>query len=258
MRITTRAVWQMTADGGFELLERDSYEYSGPVAAAKGGSSSSSSSSSAVNTQNLNLQEIDGVAVAGVDGNVSIETTDQGTVDAARDIALRGLDTGLTGFQEAVDLGRDVVASGERGAQAVVDAGVTLGQESADLARDAISFTESQTRNVLDFASGAQREAVDLVADSQDRSFDFAGDVNRGFQESVTGLTEDFLQAGERLVGDVIEFAGGTGNQIIAATERIQARESGNTDARLEQITRVALIGAAVIGVGALYVASRK
>lgn len=36
MRITTRAVYQMT-DDGMELLERDSYEYDGPVALAGGG-----------------------------------------------------------------------------------------------------------------------------------------------------------------------------------------------------------------------------
>lgn len=158
-------------------------------------SRSSTAARSDTSTQNLNLQEIDGVAVAGVGGDVRIATTDQGTVDAARDIAIAALDTGREGFNEAADVARD---------------------------------------------------SIDFAGDTQERAFDFAGDVNEGFQESVTDI-----------VGKVFEFAGGTGEKIIDATERIQARESSNTDARLEEITRVALIGAAILGAGAIYAASR-
>lgn len=201
MKINVRTVWQMTADG-LVLLEQESIDYAGPIAAAKGGSDSRSSSRSAVSTQNLNLQEIDGVAVAGVDGSVSIETTDEGTVAAAHDIAVRGIEASSEGFQEAADVASDAI-----------DAGV------------------EQTGAVLEFATTAQRDA-----------FDFAGDVAHGFED---------------VVRDVIDFAGGTGEQVIDATERIQARESGNTDARLQEITRVALIGAAVVAGGALFLAAQ-
>lgn len=227
MRITTRAVWQMTADGGFELLERESFEYHGPLAQAGGGGSrSSSSSQQSTQTQNLNLQEIGGIAVAGSEGvTIRSTTTDQGTVDAARDIAITALDTGLTGFQEAGDLARDVLASSER-----------------------------QTGSVLDFAAGAQEGVFDVVDASQARAFDFAGDVNLGFQEALGGVTEDFIGAGQSILERVIDVVQGAGRQVVDVTERVQARESTNTDARLEEIARVALIGAGVVVVAVVAV----
>jgi hypothetical protein len=223
-----------------------------------GSSSSSTASTQTTATQNLNLQEISGVAVAGVDGNVSITATDQGTVDAARDIATNIIDAGAGAFQETVDLADAAIASGERGAQSVVDAGVRFGQEAGDLARDVLFSGERLTETSLDFARGSQGDALDFARDAQSDSFRLVELSSMGFNETVGGLVEDFLAIGENLVGDVLEFAGGSGARLTDAAAAIQARESGNTDARLEDITRYALIGAVVLGGAAIYAAARK
>lgn len=86
-----------------------------------GSSRSTSSSTTRTDVQNINLQDIEGLAVAGVDGDVTL--TDQGAIQAARDIALVGLDTGRTGFSEVLDLAGGVLRSGQ--AQNETIAGLT-------------------------------------------------------------------------------------------------------------------------------------
>ena len=83
-----------------------------------GRSSSRSTSTTSTDVQNINLQDIDGVAVL-TEGNVAITQSDAGAIEAGRQIAIAGLDTGLTGFRETVDLTREVLQAGRRQTETV-------------------------------------------------------------------------------------------------------------------------------------------
>lgn len=258
MRINTRAVWQMI-DTGYVLLERDSYEYDGPCAAAFGGDSDTSTSSSTeTNTQNLNLQGIEGVGIAGVrGGRVNVETTDHGTVEAARDVAIAALDTGATGFNEATNLAGDAIATSERLTGDVLNFADAAGARSADIASDALATGERLTGDVLGFAAGAQQEVFDVVTDSQADAYDFARENAAGFRESSSELIGRFIAGAEGFFESALNAVTGANDQVLDATREIQARESVNTDARFENVTKFALIGAAVLGLGAIWAASR-
>ncbi len=165
-------------------------------------SRSVTTSASAVDTQNLNLQDIEGVAVAGVRGPVSIELSDQGAIKAGRDIALAGMNT----FRDNIELTGDVLRTGRRQTETVLEFGA-----------DVLRTGRRQTEGVLDIG----------------RDIAFAG--IGAFEENVQ-LTRDILQAGRRQS----ETAAGLAGSVLA-------RESTNVDPRLENITKFALIGAAVV-----------
>ena len=82
-----------------------------------GRSRSTSTSTTRTDVQNINLQDIDGLAVV-ARGNVDIQQTDQGAIAAARDIALTGLDVGRTGFSEVLDLASATLRAGQVQTQA--------------------------------------------------------------------------------------------------------------------------------------------
>ena len=83
-----------------------------------------------VDTQNINLQDIEGFAIAGVEGPVAVTLSDQGAIEAGRDIAFAGLE----GFAENVDLTRDIIAAGRAQSETVAGlAGAVLERESTNV-----------------------------------------------------------------------------------------------------------------------------
>jgi len=109
-----------------------------------GSSRSRSTSTSSTDVQNINIQDIEGLAVAGVEGDVIL--TDQGSIAAARDIALAGLDTGRTGFSEVLDLATGVLRAG----QAQTQAGLGLaGDIAARESQNVGARFENITRTVV-------------------------------------------------------------------------------------------------------------
>ena len=110
-----------------------------------GRSRSTSTSSTRTDVQNINLQDIEGLAVV-ARGNVDISQTDQGAIRAARDIALEGLDVGRTGFTEVLDLATATLRSG----QAQTQAGLGLaGSIAARESQNVGARFETITRNVI-------------------------------------------------------------------------------------------------------------
>lgn len=86
MKINTRTVWQMDADG-MHIVEQDSYEYSGPVSQAFGGKSSTTSVTET--TQEIQTQNVEsGVAII-ADGDVEFtqSVTDLGAIQGAFEFA---------------------------------------------------------------------------------------------------------------------------------------------------------------------------
>ena len=81
-------------------------------------STTRTTSTSVVDTQNLNLQDIEGVAFAGEFGG-DVTLTDQGSVEAARQIAIAALGVGRAGFEETAALTREVLTAGRRQTETV-------------------------------------------------------------------------------------------------------------------------------------------
>lgn len=94
MRITKKVVFQMNDDGSFTELERDSYDYDGPVAECFGGGSKTSSQTTTttdIDTTQVGIESVgDGIGIAST-GDVSfrqdVTLTDQGAVDSAFEFA---------------------------------------------------------------------------------------------------------------------------------------------------------------------------
>ena len=268
-------------------------------------SSSTTNVSNITDTTNVGLSDISGYGFGQVEGNISIQTTDQGAVAAGVEIADRALSTvelGLDvvdrgfgslerGLSENVDLTRDVLREGvgfaDRVSQRLAennleflslsssqverafDASERLSGDVTALARSFGADAFDLSRDVLDVSDNLAVQSLDVVRLSSENVADVASD----FGARTASLTEDFTGAlrdvtggfGDRLgdlVGDFAVFAQGTATQLLNAIGVIQQRESGNTDARLEQITRVALIGAAIVAAfavgGPLIAAFRK
>ena len=178
-------------------------------------SSSTTQNEENTDARQVGVTDVSGVSLAQVSGGRNIiTTTDQGAIDAGRDIALEGLHVGQRGLEEAGGVLTDLV---NLGVEQSLETGATL-RASQDRA---FSFAES-------VQEGNERVLVDSLAATErvtDNAFGFVGD----------------------LVNQVIEVVGDSGTRLVDSIGAVQARESTNTDARLEGITRVALIGAGVV-----------
>lgn len=87
MRVTTKLVLQMNADGSFTETERESYTYDGPVTRAFGGDSDTTSTTTTdIETTQVGIESSEGLAIA-AGGDVAfsqnITQTDQGAVRAS-------------------------------------------------------------------------------------------------------------------------------------------------------------------------------
>ena len=119
MRINTRTVWQINADGSMTLLERESYDYTGPVAQAFGGRSKTvTETTQEVTTTQLGLEDIEGIGIAAVgDVEFTQTVTDLGAVQGAFDFATDiGRQAGETA-QQAVATSRQAIATVATGGQ---------------------------------------------------------------------------------------------------------------------------------------------
>jgi hypothetical protein len=124
---------------------------------------------------NLNVQDTEGVTIAGSD-NVSVTTTDFGAIDAALDIGLealrmgqtnldtaaslagRGLDTALDATRGALDFSDSVVRTNERVASDAIE-------RIADFGGVALGEVRGFGDSALDFASGVFDRALNAQAD---------------------------------------------------------------------------------------------
>ena len=116
MRITTRLVLQMNADGSFTELDRDSYEYSGPITRAFSRSDTSSTTVTDIDTTQVGIESVEGIGIAAagdVEFNQQITLTDQGAIASSFEFAE---EIGSGAFDFASDISRQ---AGETAQQAV-------------------------------------------------------------------------------------------------------------------------------------------
>lgn len=109
MRVTTKIVFQMNRDGTFTELERDSYEYHGPVAQAFGGDSDTESTTTTttdIDTTQVGIESVEGIGIAAagdVAFNQDITLTDRGAIESSFEFAE---EIGSGAFDFASDISR--------------------------------------------------------------------------------------------------------------------------------------------------------
>lgn len=123
MRINTKLVYQMTVDG-MEIIERESYEYDGPIACAFGGKSSTSAATTTtqeIETTTIGLEDIEGIGIgAGRDVEFTQNITDAGAIQGAIGVAEKSFDFAGEFGSEAFDFATDIARqAGETSQQAV-------------------------------------------------------------------------------------------------------------------------------------------
>ena len=131
MRITTKLVLQMHVDGSFTELERDSYNYDGPLAQAFGGGSETTSTTTTdIDTTQVGIESVEGIGIAAA-GDVSfrqdITLTDQGAIDSsfefAQEIGGGALDFASDISRQAGETARAAVATSRQAIATVATGG---------------------------------------------------------------------------------------------------------------------------------------
>lgn len=210
-------------------------------------SKSTTNVSNLTDARQAGFEDIEGPAVGFAEGNVSIVDTDHGAVDAAESIALGGLEVAERLGSDALELGRDSIYAGFAGLEEVsnfagdvLEAGRAQNVETAATLRDSLSAS-------LAFGDRIAGDAIESSRAGASEVIGFAGDT-----------VGDFLSLSSSLLDRVVSTVQDSGRTVVGAVTDTFARESTNTDARLEAITKYALIGGAIAVGAALYVASRK
>jgi hypothetical protein len=159
-----------------------------------GGKSKSSTSTSTAqtttNTQNIattsvGLDNTEFGVVGGGDVSVTQVTTDQGAVNAGKDVALSGLQTGR------------------------------------DVSKLALETNEAVTKAGLDTVGEVSGRAIDAIGDANDRSLDFGGKVVQdalGFGETALKSTATQTQQGFNTLGAAITQAANATRSDTAET----------------------------------------
>lgn len=127
MKVTTKAVYQMHDDGSFELLEKESHDYSGPVAQCFGGDSDTSSeTTNIVETNQAGIESVEGLGIAAL-GDVSVETTDLGAVQGAFDFTQNFADSAFDFANDtqsqAADISERAIETSQRALATVATGG---------------------------------------------------------------------------------------------------------------------------------------
>lgn len=136
---------------------------------------------STTNVQNLNLQDTQGVTLANSSHN-TINVTDQGAVDAARDFANSALDVGV----EALRMGQTNLDTAARFAGRGLDTAL-------DATRGALDFSESAVRSNESIARDSIKRISDFGGVALGESLDFARDIFEGAGNALKNVTEQNL-----------------------------------------------------------------
>ena len=131
MRITTKLVLQMNVDGSFTEIERDSYDYDGPLAQAFGGGSETTSTTvTDIDTTQVGIESVEGIGIAAagdVEFNQQITLTDQGAIDSsfefAQEIGGGALDFASDISRQAGETARAAVATSRQAIATVATGG---------------------------------------------------------------------------------------------------------------------------------------
>ncbi len=185
-----------------------------------------------VNADSLDFARDTQDGFIGLASDAFIQSTD--ATLAAIDLAEVGINRVADGFQlinsDSLDFAQgvqgDFIDLAGDSVSVVADVALGLGDRVSDIASLAIESTEVANANVLDFA-----------LDTQGGFLGFAGGIVSRAADQVDRISESaFAEIGQ------------TSRTLLDSINIIQARESGNTDARLADLAQTAVIGVLVAG----------
>ena len=198
------------------------------------------------------VAQLSGVSVKKGSLEVNIEQVDPGVIAAAEGFAERAFVFADSSLDAAADISVSAIDLVDRQTVNVIDAITRATQESLDFAGGIVSGS-------LDAVSRAGESALAFVDDTMAQAFAF-GEQSLSF--AAGAQAESFVLVDE-LAGDSLAFASDlTGTALIAqadtsqvlldAIDRIQARESTNTDARFGDLVSTMIKGLLFVSAGAL------
>jgi hypothetical protein len=174
-------------------------------------------------------ENISGVGVGQTGGNVTVNVTDRGAVEEGVALARDAIYAGAQGLEELTTFGRDVLSFG------------------ADQNLETAATLRDTTDRAFAFGDRVVGEALESSRAGQEQVIGFAGDV-----------VANYLDEGGALLDRVVTAVQDSGRSFVGAVNDTFARESTNTDARLENITKYVLIGGGLVVAVALYSALSK
>lgn len=183
--------------------------------------SSSKSKQQTINeTQQLNLQGVDGIAVAGKTGDISIAVTDGGAVASMRGVSADALDamsrsTGASveamrrSVSDAFYFGGDALDAMRRTSTESVDAmrrttGDALSANTS-VSRDALGTNERISRDAVSEAAKISRQALDVVESQGRTALNVAEYATRNALDFATNATRP--EGGQTV--DVVKWGAG-------------------------------------------------
>jgi septal ring-binding cell division protein DamX len=169
-------------------------------------------------SENLNVQDAEGIVVGRSDGNVTIVSTDHNAIGDASALAQRS-----------------------------VDFAQSIGSAAMDLSL-------RQTESVLDY----QRLALNTVADNSDRSLSFVSESSRGMVETVSDTVSDLFGGVISFVKDLTMQSQHTVADTVASVNSIATENSKSVDQRLAETSgqsqKYMLIGVGILALAVVAV----
>ena len=169
-------------------------------------------------SENLNVQDAEGIVVGRADGSVTIVSTDHNAIGDASALAQRS-----------------------------VDFAQSIGSAAMDLSL-------RQTESVLDY----QRLALNTVADNSDRSLSFVSESSRGMVETVSDTVSDLFGGVISFVKDLTMQSQHTVADTVASVNSIATENSKSVDQRLAETSgqsqKYMLIGVGILALAVVAV----
>lgn len=173
---------------------------------------------SSTSVSNLNVQDTEGVTVAGNEGPVNVYTTDQRLADAAEAMASEALRVGGNALTDAFDVSRDVVDHAGRSI------------------KDAFGFADNLAADVIAESADTRRDTFEFTTDTLDMGERLVGNM-RSFTEGLFG------DAVEAVTGVVKESQAQLGN-TVSNINTIARQQATSSDERVQNIAEKALYAA--------------
>jgi hypothetical protein len=150
------------------------------------------------NTQNLNLQDLEGPTVAGrAGGDINMVTTDQGAVEAGTALAARALDVSAQGNEDALEFGEGALTESLNFGGDALEANVKTSDKALDFATLALQSQDDQAEQALSTVANTGQTAIAQVAQAS------RSDANDALKRvvKVAGIAIVALTIGAAVIG---------------------------------------------------------
>lgn len=216
--------------------------FSGGGFFGSGGKSSSTTNTTQVQETQIGVSDIEGVGIGQAGGNVEVVTisTDQGAIDAARSLAIEGLDAARDFSAEAAGVSRAGLDVATDISAAAIDLGRSGFESGEQVAFAGLDNARAAQEGAFSFAGDVITSALDTTGQASDRIAKFSYDV----LDANTSLSREALASQSSLAGRAIDAVSDAGANVLdfAAglfTEATEA-QAQLTDQNLSGLTSLA------------------